>query len=133
VKCNAKAKAPSGNAWTLLDAIDVGDGVAANRWINGGLIAVSGYETAEFGKAKMLVPQFHVSVSEFGRRPTDDAVRSVLADFGMEGAEEDNHVPGVARHFWLVEGVAKSPECDCKETQERITEPDGFVWQKERA
>lgn len=79
-----------------------------------------------------MVPSSQLSISVNGHRASDDVIRGVLADFALEGAEEDNHSSGIARHFWLDEGQTVQPECECKRTEETIIEPDGYRWQRER-
>lgn len=117
-------------AWTL-DRAFTHDGQTINRWTNGAVVACSSRHAAvEVKKSGLLVPQLHVSISDGGQRATDDVVRAALADFGFEGAEEDNHQPGIARHFWLVEGLGVQPDCECKKVEETIVEPDGFRWQR---
>lgn len=80
-------------------------------------------------------PEYHISISRLeGAQParvnTFDA-KWVLRQFGLEGAEEDNHVPhGIARNFWRP--VAESlvgKECACKADEPAIVEDKGdFVW-----
>lgn len=109
------------------------DGETVNRWMNGTVIACASRHAAmKSKKTGLLVPQLHVSISDGGRRATDEVVRGVLADFGFEGAEEDNHHSGMARNFWLDEGATKQPDCECKSTEVTHVEPDGFKWQGPR-
>ena len=75
-------------------------------------------------------PTWHVSVSRRGRRrPTPAELRPILRDFDMLDAEEDNHMPGRARHFFLPVDPRYRGVCDCKETEETLVEADGFRWQ----
>lgn len=123
---------PRGNAWKLESCFSV-DGEVIHRWMNGDIVAcASRHAAVESHTTKLMVPSVHVSVSVRGRRPSDEAVRGVLADFGIEGSEEDNHSAGVARHFWLDEGRKVQPECECKATEETVVEPDGYRWQRPR-
>lgn len=109
------------------------DGQVIHRWVNGDIIAcASRHSGIESKHSKLIVPCFHVSISQGGCRAGDDTIRSVLADFGLEGAEEDNHSSGKARHFWLDEGRVVQPECECKRTEETVIEPDGYRWQREQ-
>lgn len=126
-----KAKTPS-TGW-VYDGYYIVDDVPIHRWHSGDVIVCSSYCLSTYQKTSILVPQFHVSVTEHGARPSDEAVRAALADFGMEGADEDNHLPGRARHFWMCDDGRKAePPCDCKATEETIVEPDGFRWQRKR-
>lgn len=69
-------------------------------------------------------PEYHISISKFGHdgRPgmcSADEAKWVLEQFGLEGAEEDNHVPGgVVRNFWRpVADRFVGLDCACKETE----------------
>lgn len=76
-------------------------------------------------------PQWHVSISDRGGRPNDHTRRAALGAFGLAGAneaEEDNHHPGRARHFWLVCDEERRVACECKDEEETIVEPDGYRW-----
>jgi hypothetical protein len=111
------------------------DGMAARVWQRGRIRVLSTLALFEFrGQPRW---QWHVSVSSAGHRPTDDQVDRALRDFKMAFAEEDNHSPGVARHFFLgcfptPEEVATGTQCECKETEEVVVEPDGYTWSRER-
>lgn len=134
---SGEAKRPKPTrGWLYVDRIRTGPDSYADLWRSGTLIALSGYEMSEKklpSGLELLLPHYHVSVSDNGRRASDDAVRSVLADFDMEGADEDNHLSGIARNFWMVaDGRKREPPCECKATEETIVEPDGYQWQKER-
>lgn len=75
-------------------------------------------------------PTWHASLARRGsRRPTNDEVRKFLRDFDLVGAEEDNHMPGLARHFFQPVDPAYHGVCDCKTTEATIVEPDGHRWQ----
>jgi hypothetical protein len=55
----------------------------------------------------------------------------VLDQFGLEGAEEDNHVPfGIVRNFWRpVADKLVGIECQCKAEEPEIREDKGdFIW-----
>ena len=80
-------------------------------------------------------PEYHLSISRqtpMGpRRCTSDTARWVLRQFGLDGAEEDNHVPnGVVRNFWRpVADRMVGLECDCKDSEPAIAEDKGdFIW-----
>lgn len=128
-----KVLQPKGDMWQALRSY-IHDGTLVHRWINGTIVAcVSRHAAVESKTSKLLRTQFHLSISNGGGRASDDVVRGVLADFNMEGAEEDNHLSGIARHFWLDEGRAVQPECECKLSEETIVEPDGYRWQTSEA
>jgi hypothetical protein len=80
-------------------------------------------------------PEYHISISKHDRgqprRCTSDEARYVLKAFGLEGAEEDNHVPnGVVRNFWrTVAEPMIGLECACKADEPAMVEDKGdFVW-----
>ena len=77
-------------------------------------------------------PTWHVSFSYDGNRPTDKQLRRGLRAFGMERAEEDNHHPGKARHFFLPVDPDRRGLCECKANEETITNPDGTTWTNPR-
>lgn len=74
------------------------------------------------------IDQWHVSISRQARRPDDEAVERALKAFDMVGAEEDNHHPGIARHFWMPCDPVRRVECECKSTEDVIVERDGYMW-----
>jgi hypothetical protein len=75
------------------------------------------------------VVQWHISITWKRKRPEAVHVRKVLRAFGMKGAEEDNHYPGIARYFWLAVDPAHRTDCECKETETTVVDADGFHWQ----
>lgn len=78
-------------------------------------------------------PQWHISVSRIpGHRASAREVGIALRAFGMSGAEEDNHHPGVARHYWLPVDPAFRVGCECKVEEVTIVEPDGYSWTNPR-
>jgi hypothetical protein len=95
---------------------------------------ISAVEVAADGKIDKG-PEYHLSISRqtpMGpRRCTSETARWVLKQFGLDGAEEDNHVPnGVVRNFWRpVADPLVGLECECKEEEPAIIEDKGdFVW-----
>lgn len=77
-------------------------------------------------------PHWLVTITIGGERPTDDEAQRALRDFGMVGAEEDNHFPGKCRAFFIVADLApgETQLYDCKVTEETVVEKDGFTWSK---
>lgn len=80
--------------------------------------------------------EYHISMSHpiapgvMGRCDRS-ASRWVLKQFGLDGWEEDNHVPnGKVRHFWRpVATPLVGIECECKAEESAIVEDKGdFVW-----
>lgn len=140
---NTTAKRPPAWRWRIHETDFMGpngealssilDGVVCVR---GRMVVISALELAELPDGSGDAgPQWHISAS-FGvgakRRLTDDEVKRVLHDFGMTGAEEDNHEPGRARHFWLPVDPARRVDCQCKTTEEVHVEPDGHRWSNPR-
>jgi len=80
-------------------------------------------------------PEYHLSISkQLGGIParcdTNEATW-VLDQFGLDGAEEDNHVhSGIVRNFWrTVADPLVGLECVCKEDESAIREDKGdFIW-----
>lgn len=77
--------------------------------------------------------EWHVSVSlaspvigGSARRAPRSVVRKVRRDFGLEQAEEDNHVPhGFVRNLWLTCDPDHRGECECVDEGPPIVEPFG--------
>ena len=98
------------------------------------ITVISAVEVVDDGKVDKG-PEYHLSVSRVTpagpQRCSSDAARWVLRQFGLDGAEEDNHVPnGVARNFWRpVADRFVGLECECKAEEPAIVEDKGdFVW-----
>jgi hypothetical protein len=98
------------------------------------LAVISAVEVADDGKIDKG-PEYHVSISKqtvLGTSRCDsNEAKWVLEEFGLDGAEEDNHVPnGVVRNFWRpVANRFVGLECDCKAEEPAIVEDKGdFVW-----
>lgn len=97
-----------------------------------GLVVISSVETmSDEDKG----PEFHISISlqrnGRGCRCDSNTAKWVLDQFGLDGAEEDNHVPGgIVRNFWrTVAAPLIGMECECKEAEPAIVEDKGdFVW-----
>lgn len=103
--------------------------VNATAWRYAGLLVLSELSTMEAPDGKGdAIPQWLISISKGGKRPSDRDVARVLEAFDMVGAEEDNHGPGISRHFFLVVDPARRVECECKTDETVVTEPDGYRW-----
>lgn len=109
-------------------------GEFASIWVRGKVSVISALEIADYPDGSgEKGPQWHLSIAALGRRASDTQVRQALADFGMVGAEEDNHEPGIARHFWRPVDPARRTDCECKESEMVVVEPDGHTWSNARA
>lgn len=81
-------------------------------------------------------PEYHLSISRQHRtlgprRCTSEEARWVLVQFRLEGAKEDNHVPGgMVRNFWRpVADHLVGRECLCVADENAISEDRGdFIW-----
>lgn len=81
--------------------------------------------------------EYHISISKNGRQRCDsNAAKWVLEQFGLDGWEEDNHVPyGMVRNFWrpVAENLV-GMECKCKEEEPAIIEDKGdYVWRPDNS
>lgn len=102
---------------------------SASAWTDGRAVVISELVDAEAPDGSgEVIPQWHVSITERGQRPSPRALRRALRAFGMASAEEDNHHPGNARHFFLVVDKARRVSCECKVTETTVREPDGYRW-----
>lgn len=122
---------PAAKGWRYVGAFQVdGD---ASVYERGPVRVISALEVAEYPDGSgESGPQWHVSISRGGRRPKPKEVARALRAFGLVGAEEDNHHPGNARHFWLPVDPGRRVDCECKVTEETIVEPDGYRWTNPR-
>ena len=116
-------------------------GYPVERWIHYGhnVTVLTAVEVAVDKDGSSNGPEYHISVSKAtwpgGRytatRIDTNGAKWVLAEFGLDGAEEDNHVPnGVVRNFWrpVASGLV-GKECRCKAEEVVIRENKGdFVW-----
>ncbi len=100
---------------------------AASMWEYRGTRVISALELAELPTGSGIGPQWHVSVSQSGVLPTQAQVDRALRSFRMVGAEEDNHHPGNARHFWMPVDPAARVDCECKATEVTV-ETAGYRW-----
>jgi hypothetical protein len=116
-------------------------GYPIERWLHYGtdICVLTAVEVATDKDGSSNGPEYHVSVSKAtwpsGRytptRIDTNEAKWVLAEFGLDGAEEDNHVPhGVVRNFWrpVASGLV-GKECQCKAEEVVIKEMKGdFIW-----
>lgn len=99
------------------------------------LMVISAVEVAQDADGIDRGPEYHLSISKrlpmrTVRCSSSDA-RQVLRDFGLDGAEEDNHVPnGIVRNFWRpVADRFVGLECACKDAEPAIVEDKGdYTW-----
>lgn len=120
----------AGGDWTELPCPAVArDGaVIASAWRSGRVRVLSALTHAVMPDGDDAGLQWHISITREGRRPKPQDVRRTLRAFGMARAEQDNHHPGEAKHFWLVVDPARRVLCECKADEATIVEPDGYRW-----
>ena len=109
--------------------------ISISAWLRREVFFISALELAEAPDQQGdAIPQWHVSISQRliggsgSIRATDHQVAQTLACLGLQRAEEDNHHPGIARHFWLPVDATRRVECECKTTETVITEEDGYTY-----
>jgi hypothetical protein len=103
--------------------------IAVSAWQRGPACVISALELAEYPDGNGFGPTWHVSVSRLGKRPKWHDVRGALRAFGIvTEAEEDNHHPGSARHFWVPLDPARRAECQCNVDEAVVVDRDGYVW-----
>jgi hypothetical protein len=117
-----------GSHWVEVGGPTIGD-CPVSYWKRSGVTVISTLELAALpGQPDRIGLQWHVSASYKADRPSAEHVRRALRDFGMPGAALDNHEPGIAQHYWLVVDPADRRDCDCKESEAVLVEPDGYTW-----
>lgn len=120
-----KAKEPRGGDWIR---IRHPLGLAAWVWRERVLVTSQLADMKAPDGSGDVIPQWLVAISSRGRRPKDHEVRHALISFGMEEAEEDNHHPGIARHFFLPVDPSRRVDCECKSDETVVVERDGYRW-----
>jgi hypothetical protein len=128
---------PNGDPWVRMQDIPESSlGYESQAWMNTalGLYVISAVEVAQDKDGIDRGPEYHISISKAGerlRRCDSHEAQYVLRAFGLDGAEEDNHVPnGIVRNFWrTVAEPMIGLECACKADEPAIAEDKGdFVW-----
>lgn len=124
-----RPKEPRSDQWIELDSpIDTGFSLKVFQHPEG-FTAFSAVEAME--DEPEIGPEYHLSISKNRGRCTSAEALFVLAQFGLEDAKEDNHVPnGVVRNFWRpVNDKLSGYECPCKDKEPAMIEDKGdFVW-----
>lgn len=102
---------------------------AASRWQRGSVIVISSIAPMDLpGGGGAVGSTWLISVTRAGKRPKPADVMLALEAFGMRQAEEDNHLPGKSRAFFLPVDPARRGICECKTTEDQVVEPDGYTW-----
>lgn len=118
-----RPRTPTASGWIRVALVENG-----SVWESGPLRVISTLDQAELPDRAGIGPQWHVSITRRGRRPHPKDVRRALRAFGLVGAEEDNHHPGNARHFWRPVDPSHRVECECKEDEVLVTDAGGYQW-----
>ena len=126
-----REKLPNASEWVEL-AVPASARVAgefAQSWWRAGAVVVGSLLTvAKYPSGEGSGPQWLVSVSDDRTRPSRTVLRRALRAFDMLGAEEDNHHPGIARHFWRPVDPSRRVDCECKTDETLVVEPGGYRW-----
>lgn len=76
--------------------------------------------------------EYHISVAHMtpsgAVRPDQLQIDAMLRDFDMPAEGEDNHMPGVARHFWQPVHRPDEAQCHCFDNEKPHDEGGGFIW-----
>jgi hypothetical protein len=137
-RCIVPVLRPKGAGWTEVPGVQRFTGGFPGRAYSHkeGLFVISAVEVASDNDGIDRGFEYHISISRptqpgMVARCTSNEAKWVLDQFGLDGAEEDNHVPfGKVRNFWRA--VATSLvglECSCKAEETAIVEDKGdYVW-----
>lgn len=118
-----------GPGWTCNGYVSATRGTHYQR---GAIRVISSLIEADLPDGSGVGWQWHVSVSTNGKRPHHRHLACALREFGMIGAEEDNHHPGNARHFWKPVDAKHRVACECKVDEQIVVDPDGYQWTNPR-
>ncbi|MBX3203214.1 MAG: hypothetical protein KF894_34135 [Labilithrix sp.] len=130
-----RPREPAGLGWLRLGSLlDPKTGTASFAWIHETALAqvISSVQIADLPRSGTPGPQWHVSVTDRStphpRRASPKQIALACCAFDMLAAEEDNHHPGNARHFWLPVDPSERVDCECKTDETVVAEPDGYRW-----
>lgn len=128
--------ANEGTAWVLVKTVKQFE--YDQYWFTHpeGFVACSALEVTNGIIRTEFIPQYHLSISKCtlkkqgAIRCTSQEAKTILKDFGLSDALEDNHYLGISRHFWLpVDENMQGRECECKETEVQMTADQGdFIY-----
>ena len=106
--------------------------VCVSQWTHKtrGIQVISSLDFAELPQSGgQAGPTWHISVAmRGGRRAKPELVRMARLAFGMADAAEDNHHPGVARHFFMPVDPQWRGVCECKDTELTLVDETGYEW-----
>jgi hypothetical protein len=104
------------------------DGFRVETWRSGPVLVTSGAHLMDGPDGGPPCWQWKIAISNLGKRPKPAHVRRALRAFGMTEAEQDNHEPGNAVHFFLVCDPSRRVECECKADEDVVLDQDGHRW-----
>lgn len=119
---------PHNSGVWLTDELVLLTGKTASAWRYGRIRVISELADMELPRGGGIGPTWLVSLTRNGRRPRRADVVKVRRAFGMRDAEVDNHHPGNAIHLYLPVDSKHRVDCECKEDEQVIIEPDGYTW-----
>lgn len=138
-RCVVRVLRPKGSGWAqaTVDARRFTVGFPARAYSHrDGIFVISAVEVAKDADNIERGFEYHISISRpvspgITARCSSQEAQWVLRQFGLDGAEEDNHVPnGKVRNFWRpVASRLIGLECACKEQESAIVEDKGdYTW-----
>lgn len=128
-----KPLCPKDKDWIELDTSMLSTTFPTRAFQYKALRIMSAVEVAD----KKIGFEYHISISKNGMiRCDSNEANWVLQQFGLEGWEEDNHVPyGIVRNFWrpVAENLI-GMECKCKADEPEIIENKGdYIWRPDNS
>ena len=119
-------KRPRHRSWQSYGSMESIDGGHVERWVHSsGLTVLSSVEAPE----KEIGPEYHVSITNRGKRCTTNEAVFALKAFDMLHADEDNHTL-IARNYWqpVADNLADHV-CKCKADEPKIVFDKGdFIY-----
>lgn len=106
--------------------------IVASAWRRGPVVVISTLIDAELPGGHGIGRTWNASITRLKKRPKPGDVHRFRLDFDMMEAEEDNHHPGNAKHFFLPVDPAFRGICECKADEVVHVEPDGYTWTNPR-
>jgi hypothetical protein len=126
-----KPKKPKGPGWKCVGPLPYNAGYESWVWdhYEKGIRVGS---AVEVDHTDNIGPEYHISVSFQGRyRCSPELAEWAKKEFDMEGATEDNHVPGgFCRNYWKpVASKLIGKPCDCWDEETPMIEDKGsYIW-----
>lgn len=125
---------PTGLGWRLAGIVPDPHAGRMFAWVHlpTSTQVLSAVEVAEQPRSGTPGPQWHISIVDRStrepRRASAEQIAIARCAFDMLTAEEDNHHPGNARHFWMPVDPTERVDCECKASEVTVEEADGYRW-----